>query len=491
MSSSTFPGAGVPVSPGTVAPVGGRVGAFVIDGLVGTVAYGVGLVLVAVTGRANLVVVGLVLAVLVGVGQWFAEAFTGATVGSALLGYRTVSTDTGAPAGLVKILVRQVVVAVGSLACGVGAFVVVASGAFDDGPAQRGWHDKAAGTLVLRASALRPRKSGAGAWNQAVERAVGGGAAPAQQPVRPLPVVPPMPEQNEGSAWTAPADRYETAALPTTTGSSNASPNGAPAASTGAPEWTRLPEPSPSSPWAAPTPTADTAPPTPPPAMTADTAPPVRPRGGPVASAYTERLAAAQAAENPAAWQETVAAQEAASRASQGGSAGAPGAPAEKPAPSVAADPKPATAPLITGYPGQPGVVPVPRAEDLGDLEYTRLRESMPQDRDAVLRMVFDTGQQFDVTGDGIVGRSPEGEMGIVHVVVIDDPARSVSKVHVSFGLTPAGDELWVIDRASVNGTVLVDPDGVAATLPAGTRALVGPGWTIRFGQRSARVERR
>ena len=475
MSSSTFPGAGVPVSPGTVAPVGGRVGAFVIDGLVGTLAYCVGLLLVAVTGQPSYLVVGLVLVVLVGIGQWFAEAFTGATVGSALLGYRTVSAETGAPAGLVKILVRQLVVAAGSLACGVGAFVVVASGAFDDGPAQRGWHDKAAGTLVLRASALRPRKSGAGAWNQAVERAVGGGADPAQQPVRPLPVVPPMPEQSEGVAWAAPAARFEAAP-----GATDGPTNGAALAAAGAPDWSRLPEPSPT-------------PPPAPPAAKPEPAPPVRPRGGPVASAYTERLAAAQAAENPAAWQETVAAQEAATQASQHGAAGAPGAADQEPTaePSPAADPKPATAPLITGYPGQPGVVPVPRAEDLGDLEYTRLRESMPQDRDAVLRMVFDTGQQFDVTGDGIVGRSPEGEMGIVHVVVIDDPARSVSKVHVSFGLTPAGDELWVIDRASVNGTVLVDPDGVAATLPAGTRALVGPGWTIRFGQRSARVERR
>ena len=47
---------------------------------------------------------------------------------------------------------------------------------------------------------------------------------------------------------------------------------------------------------------------------------------------------------------------------------------------------------------------------------------------------MFDTGQRIDVTGDGIVGRSPEGEMGIVHVVVIDDPERSVSKVHLRSG---------------------------------------------------------
>src|SRR5699024_716293 len=130
-----FPGTGVPVSPGTVAPVGGRVGAFVIDGLVAALGYGVGLALVAATGRAELVLVGVLLAVGIGIGQWFAEAFTGATVGSALLGYRTVSVETGAPAGLLKILLRQLVIAAGSLACAVGAFVVVASGAWDNGPA--------------------------------------------------------------------------------------------------------------------------------------------------------------------------------------------------------------------------------------------------------------------------------------------------------------------------------------------------------------------
>jgi uncharacterized RDD family membrane protein YckC len=442
VSSSTFDGVGVAVTPGTVAPVGGRVLAFIIDGLVAGIAYGIGFAIAATTDDATIaLLIPLVLVSIVGIGQWVAESFTGATAGAYLLGYRTLAVRDGRPAGLLAILLRMLVVAAGALACAVGQFVVVASGAWDNGPAQRGWHDKAAGTLVLRASALKPRRpGGAGAWNQAVERAIGTPPAPAPVPApRTLPVVPPMPSLEPSAA--PPAPLFIAADEPT-----------------------RAPEPAP-----------EPAPPQP--------LAPVRPRGGPVASAYLERIAAAEsAADDVPVLAETRAAHDAAQPVS-------PPQPAPAPQPALPAPTGPA--PLITGFPGQASVPPVPRAQDLGELEYTRLRDSVPTDRQSVLRLVFDTGQRIDVTGDGLVGRSPEGEMGIVHVVVIDDPDRSVSKVHIAFGLTPAGDELWVVDRASVNGTVLVDPDGVAATLPPGTQALVGAGWTIRFGQRSARVERR
>jgi len=108
-----------------------------------------------------------------------------------------------------------------------------------------------------------------------------------------------------------------------------------------------------------------------------------------------------------------------------------------------------------------------------------------------VLRLSFDTGERVDVAGDGLVGRSPSAEDGVAHVVPVDDPARSISKTHLAFGLDGATDRLWVMDRGSTNGTVLVAPDGTSSALPAGTRATVAAGWTIRFGQRSARVERR
>jgi len=75
-----------------------------------------------------------------------------------------------------------------------------------------------------------------------------------------------------------------------------------------------------------------------------------------------------------------------------------------------------------------------------------------------------------------------------VHIVSVDDSARSVSKVHVAFGLDEDG-WLWVVDRGSTNGTVLRAPGGAEAALPAGVRAVVGPGWTVQFGERSVVVQ--
>ncbi|MEZ0449971.1 FHA domain-containing protein, partial [Cellulomonas sp. ICMP 17802] len=141
-----------------------------------------------------------------------------------------------------------------------------------------------------------------------------------------------------------------------------------------------------------------------------------------------------------------------------------------------------------------PEASPAPVEPDLGELEHTRLRPSTPASAPpapVALRLAFDTGERVDVTGDGLVGRSPAGEDGTVHVVPVDDPARSISKTHLAFGPDGAGGRLWVVDRGSTNGTVLVAPDGTVSALPAGTRATVAAGWTIRFGERSAVVERR
>ena len=127
----------------------------------------------------------------------------------------------------------------------------------------------------------------------------------------------------------------------------------------------------------------------------------------------------------------------------------------------------------------------------LSELEHTRLREPAPESAPVHgLRLRFDTGEQIDVTGDGLVGRNPGPEPSADHVVAIDDPERSISKVHLAFGLEADG-RLWVMDRGSTNGTVVVGPDGRSAALVAGARATVAPGWTIRFGRRSVQVTQR
>ncbi|HEY0215327.1 MAG TPA: RDD family protein [Cellulomonas sp.] len=142
--------------PDQVAGIGVRVGALLLDQLlVGAVMAAAAAVLVVrggASGPGALLVPG-VLGLLVGLGQWVAEARTGATLGSRLLGIRTLSARTGRPAGLLAILLRQVVLGAGALALYVGIYVVAASGTWDTSPSRRGWHDKAAGTMVLRATA--------------------------------------------------------------------------------------------------------------------------------------------------------------------------------------------------------------------------------------------------------------------------------------------------------------------------------------------------
>lgn len=141
-----------------VAPVWRRLVALLVDEALAAAVGGAGLAAVLPrvreSGPGALLVPGLLLLML-GAGQWFAEAFAGRTVGGALLGIRTASARTGRAPGLWAVLVRGVVQALGVLLAGVGVYVVAASGAWDEGPERRGWHDKVAGTLVLRARAPR------------------------------------------------------------------------------------------------------------------------------------------------------------------------------------------------------------------------------------------------------------------------------------------------------------------------------------------------
>ncbi|QZN86002.1 RDD family protein [Cellulomonas sp. C5510] len=136
------------------APVWRRLVALLVDQVVAGAAGGLATLAVLPRLRAgdpgSLLVPALVLLV-VGAAQWFAEAFAARTLGGALLGTRTVSARTGRPAGLWAVLVRSAVQGAGVLLGGIGLYVVAGSGAWDEGPTQRGWHDKAAGTLVLRA----------------------------------------------------------------------------------------------------------------------------------------------------------------------------------------------------------------------------------------------------------------------------------------------------------------------------------------------------
>jgi len=138
---------------GTAAGVGPQVAAFTIDVLVVAV---VSLVVLLISGKPVFAVLAVVEMI---VGFWVVEARTGATIGNALLRLRASRDDAPFSPGIGRSLVRRMLTGVGFLAAGAGAWVVVASGAWDKKGQARGWADNAARTLVV-AVPKKPRATG-------------------------------------------------------------------------------------------------------------------------------------------------------------------------------------------------------------------------------------------------------------------------------------------------------------------------------------------
>jgi len=90
-----------------------------------------------------------------GLALW--EGTTGLTVGNRLLGVRTVAADGGGPIGAGRGVLRWLVLA----ACGVlplvGTVLVLVSPTFDASGRRRGWHDKAARSVVRDVRGVAPR----------------------------------------------------------------------------------------------------------------------------------------------------------------------------------------------------------------------------------------------------------------------------------------------------------------------------------------------
>ena len=102
--------------------------------------------------------------------------------------------------------------------------------------------------------------------------------------------------------------------------------------------------------------------------------------------------------------------------------------------------------------------------------------------------LVLDTGERIEVRGTTLFGRSPSaapGEGEALLVPVVDD-TRSVSKTHIA--VMPARRGVFVVDRASTNGSAVVR-GGAETALPAGHPAELKTGDTVRFGDRSLQVE--
>ena len=92
------------------------------------------------------------------------------------------------------------------------------------------------------------------------------------------------------------------------------------------------------------------------------------------------------------------------------------------------------------------------------------------------------TGESVDITQSALLGRMPQPGEGeeFEHLIVVTDPGRSVSKTHLEFGVE--GDELWISDRNSGNGSIIREPGVVPRRAQPGTRYTVVRGTRVDIG---------
>lgn len=163
--------------------------------------------------------------------------------------------------------------------------------------------------------------------------------------------------------------------------------------------------------------------------------------------------------------------------------------PATEEAPSVDVEPPPALEvalpePAAARPTKQPTFVPPvllePTPTTLADgVDQTRIVVRAPRVR---FRLTFANGEDHQVLGHSLLGRRPTPQPGeeSPRLITIADPERSVSKTHLELGIENGS--LWIADRWSSNGTVLVTPQGFGRICDPGRRYEVDAGSTVEIG---------
>jgi uncharacterized RDD family membrane protein YckC len=82
--------------------------------------------------------------------EWLMIAFLGQTLGKMAVGLKVVKERDGQNPGLGSGFVRFIIPIVGVFLCYIGAALVYLSPFFDSTGKTQGWHDRAAGTLVIK-----------------------------------------------------------------------------------------------------------------------------------------------------------------------------------------------------------------------------------------------------------------------------------------------------------------------------------------------------
>ncbi|WP_374946133.1 FHA domain-containing protein [Agreia sp.] len=128
-----------------------------------------------------------------------------------------------------------------------------------------------------------------------------------------------------------------------------------------------------------------------------------------------------------------------------------------------------------------PFIEPWPRGHE----PWPRGHEPVAPDVAKSFVLEFSTGEVVTVVGSGLIGRAPQNTRGdtTLQLVSVDDPARSVSKVHVRFEVDAEG--LWIEDCDSGNGTAIVPPGRPALPIAPGQRHPAALGAVVRMGRQS------
>jgi uncharacterized RDD family membrane protein YckC len=102
-------------------------------------------------GAVGAMFVGLlVIAVMLALYEWLMIAFKGATFGKMALGLRVIREADGQLPGAGGGFIRYIIPIAGAIACYIGALLVFLSPFFDSSGKLQGWHDRAAGTVVIK-----------------------------------------------------------------------------------------------------------------------------------------------------------------------------------------------------------------------------------------------------------------------------------------------------------------------------------------------------
>ena len=179
------------------------------------------------------------------------------------------------------------------------------------------------------------------------------------------------------------------------------------------------------------------------------------------------------------------------------------GGPAASPAPAASAPSAPGAMPPVPPPPAarrldrdraaMPPVPPPPAAPEAAaaaaiDEGPTVARTALPR---AGATLIMDTGQRIALVAPRtLLGRAPVAvsPWEEADTVPVTDPDRSISKTHLAVLLD--GDRLSVRELGSTNGSAVVAADGARTTLLMGQDVAVPDGARVELGDRSFTVER-